>query len=177
MTRRLAIAALLTVAAAPVAPPIAPSPITPSPIAPLPPPDEKICDNRPVVMIIEGALKDRNRLAAYAAAIRASGLYPRLAGYYLINPRPVAVFEGASPPDRSVLAVRFPCLAHARTFWNSRQYRETIMPLRQNPPAGDFTVTVHMELPVPDYMAGRVAPGAYSAQSGSMQGIDQILDD
>ena len=91
-----------------------------SPIVAVAAPDRRQCDDRPVIMVIEGDIKDRERLAAYATAIRASGLYPRLGGYYLINPGPVAVFEGASPPTRSVLAVRFPCFAHARAFWYSR---------------------------------------------------------
>jgi uncharacterized protein (DUF1330 family) len=135
-----------------------------APAAPLPPPDPVKCDNRPVIMMVEGTTKDAKRLATYAAAIRASGLYQKLGGYYLVNPRPVAVFEGVSPPERSVIAVHFPCFAHARAFWNSKAYREKIVPLRSNPSAGDFIVTVHMELPVPDYAA---APS-------SMDGIAQI---
>lgn len=137
-----------------------------APASPLPPPDPDKCDNRPVVMIVEGRTRDAKRLGIYAAAIRASGLYQKLGGYYLINPRPVAIFEGASPPERSVIAVRFPCFAHARAFWNSREYREKIVPLRSNPPAGTFTVTVHMELPAPDY----------AAASHSMEGIPQITE-
>ena len=129
-------------------------------------PDPVKCDNRPVVMMVEGTTKDAKRLGVYAAAIRASGLYQKLGGYYLVNPRPVAVFEGVSPPERSVIAVRFPCFAHARAFWNSREYREKIVPLRSNPAAGDFVVTVHMALPVPDYVAG----------PSSMDGIAQIND-
>jgi uncharacterized protein (DUF1330 family) len=125
-----------------------------APTAPVAAPDPVKCDNRPVVMMVEGATKDAKRLAVYAAAIRASGLYQKLGGYYLVNPRPVAVFEGVSPPERSIIAVHFPCFAHARAFWNSKEYREKIVPLRSNPAAGDFIVTVHMVLPVPDYAAG-----------------------
>ena len=146
----------------------------PTPVAPLPPPDPVKCDNRPVVMLIEGTIRDSARLAAYADAIRSSGLYQRLGGYYLINPRPVAVFEGEAPPQRSMLAVRFPCFAHARAFWNSKAYREKIIPLRSDPSAGDFTVTVHLELPIPPYMKGRVTTPTFSADAGSMIGIDQI---
>ncbi len=127
-------------------------------------PDPVKCDNRPVVMMVEGRTRDAKRLAVYAAAIRASGLYQKLGGYYLFNPRPVAVFEGVSPPERSVIAVRFPCFAHARAFWNSKEYREKIVPLRSNPAAGDFVVTVHMALPVPDYATGQ----------SSMDGIAQV---
>ena len=135
-----------------------------APALPVSPPDPVKCDNRPVVMMVEGTTKDATRLGVYAAAIRASGLYEKLGGYYLVNPRPVALFEGVSPPERSVIAVRFPCFAHARAFWNSREYQEKIVPLRSNPAAGNFIVTVHMALPVPDYAAG----------PSSMDGIAQI---
>jgi uncharacterized protein (DUF1330 family) len=157
---------LLLLAAAP--PPIA-APTTAQPAA-----NPVTCDNRPVVMVVEGTIRDAKRLSAYAAAIRASGLYQKLGGYYLVNPRPIAVFEGNAPPERSVIAVRFPCLAHARAFWNSRQYQETIVPLRSNPSAGDFIVTVHLELPAPEYMAGRVASDAFVPGTSSMAGIDQV---
>jgi uncharacterized protein (DUF1330 family) len=149
----------------------------PSPVAIQSPPNRDKCDNRPVVMVVEGHIRDAKRLGAYAAAIRSSGLYQKLGGYYVINPRPVALFEGAPAPERSILLVRFPCLAHARAFWNSREYREKIMPLRLNPSAGDFIVTVHMELPRPDYMAGRVGAGHFAPDAGSMAGISQVDGD
>jgi uncharacterized protein (DUF1330 family) len=146
----------------------------PSPLAGQTPLDREKCDNRPVIMVVEGRIRDAKRLSSYAAAIRSSGLYQKLGGYYVASPRSVAVFEGAPPPERSILLVRFPCLAHARAFWNSRMYREQIMPLRLNPSAGDFTVTVHMELPQPDYMTGRVGPAAFAPDAGSMAGISQV---
>jgi uncharacterized protein (DUF1330 family) len=124
--------------------------------------DPNVCDNKPVVMVIDGSLKDRDRLAGYAKAIRDSGLYDKLGGYYINNPRTVAVFEGTPPPERSILLVRFPCYAHARAFWYSKQYQEQIIPLRQNPSAGDFLVTVHAENAVPAYLNGRVSTGAYA---------------
>ena len=167
MTRALLLLPFLLGAAPPV----------PPPTAALSPPDRERCDNRPVVMIVEGHIRDEKRLADYAQGIRASGLYQQLGGYYLISPRPVAVFEGRPPPDRSMLAVRFPCLAHARAFWNSRTYREKLVPLRSNPSAGDFTVTVHLELALPDYMKGRVAQATYGARAGSMAGIAQVTED
>ena len=152
------------------------APQVPSPTAALPPPDPKRCDNRPVVMIVEGQIRDAKRLADYAQAIRESGLYQQLGGYYLVAPRPVAVFEGSPPADRSMLAVRFPCLAYARAFWNSHTYRDELLPLRSNPSAGDFTVTVHLELALPDYMKGRVAEPTYGAHAGSMAGIAQVTE-
>jgi len=120
-----------------------------------------VCDNKPVIMLVSGRLKDAKRLAAYASAIRASGLYDRLGGYYMNNPRKVATFEGTEPTDASTLMVRFPCYAHARAFWYSQTYQNDIVPLRNNPSAGDFVVTVYPELAVPAYVAGRVRPGGY----------------
>jgi uncharacterized protein (DUF1330 family) len=124
--------------------------------------DTQVCDNKPVIMVVNGLILDPARLGAYAKAIRDSGLYPQLAGYYMNSPRPVAVFEGAPPPNASMLLVRFPCLAHARAFWYSKTYQETIVPLRVNPPAGEFTVTVYAEADLPAYMKGRVKPGGYA---------------
>lgn len=119
------------------------------------------CDGKPVLMVIRGLIHDRERVRRYGAAIRDSGLYATLGGYYINVPRPLATFEGAPPPNDSVLIVRFPCLAHARAFWHSKAYQENIIPLRRDPSAGDFTVTVYPELAPPAYMAGRVAAGGY----------------
>ncbi len=125
--------------------------------------DPDRCDNKPVIMVVEGRTLDRDRIIAYGKAIRDSGLYAKLGGYYLDSPRPMAVFEGTSPPERSVLLVRFPCYAHARAFWYSAKYQDEIIPLRSNPSAGEFTVTIHAEVPPPDYMAGRIGSDKYTA--------------
>ena len=137
-----------------------------APAASAPSLDPEVCDNHPVVMVVAGLLKDRPRLGAYAKAIRDSGLYDKLGGYYLNSPRSVATFEGVSPPEASTLLVRFPCLAHARTFWYATQYQRDIVPLRMNPSAGDFTVTVYPEITPPPYMTGRLQPGGYSWTPG-----------
>lgn len=112
--------------------------------------DPALCDNKPVIMLVSGEIRDWARIRAYGAAIRDSGLYDRLGGYYLNVPRPLAVFEGKPPPMQSILMVRFPCLAHARTFWFSKEYQESLKPLRLDPSAGDFVVTVYPEASVPD---------------------------
>lgn len=123
-------------------------------------PQPEACE-RPVYMVVEGRTLDRDRMLAYGKAIAESEIYQRLGGYYITVPRPIAVFEGEVPPDYVNLTVRFPCLANAQAFWNSRVYQETILPLRQNPPAGDYTVTVYAELPLRPDMAGRVEAGRY----------------
>lgn len=126
------------------------------------PPEPARCD-QPVYMVVEGRTLDRARMGAYARAIAASEIYQRLGGYYITNPRPIAVFEGEVTSDYVNLTVRFPCLANARAFWNSRVYQETILPLRQNPAAGDYTVTVYAEAPLRADMVGKVEAGRFLA--------------
>ena len=94
-------------------------------------------------------------------AIADSGLYRALGGYYVNVPRPLATFEGTPPPGYTVLLVRFPCLANAQAFWNSRVYQEEIKPLRLDPSAGDYIVTVYAEAPVRPDMADAVGNNAY----------------
>ncbi len=128
------------------------------------------CDNKPVYMVVNGLTLHRDRMMAYGKAIQDSGLYATLQGYYLNSARPVAVFEGTVPPNYVTLIVRFPCLAHARSFWNSKVYQEKIRPMRLNPSAGDFTVTVYAAAELPAYMKGKVKSGDYR-----MKGTDDVL--
>jgi uncharacterized protein (DUF1330 family) len=121
------------------------------------------CDGKPVLMVVSGPTHDRDRMLAYGKAIADSGLYKQLGGYYLNSPRPVATFEGAVPANHTTLIVRFPCLANARAFWNSKIYQEKIKPLRLNPSAGDYTVSVYPEVPVRSDLQGKVGNPAYSA--------------
>ncbi len=117
--------------------------------------------NQPVVMVVAGPTHDRARMLTYGQAIADSGLYRQLGGYYINVPRPLATFEGTPPPGYTVLLVRFPCLANAQAFWNSRVYQEEIKPLRLNPSAGDYIVTVYPEAPVRPDMAEAVGSNAY----------------
>jgi uncharacterized protein (DUF1330 family)/quercetin dioxygenase-like cupin family protein len=119
------------------------------------------CDNRPVYMVVAGPTRDRERMLAYGKAIADSRLYEQLGGYYVNVPAPLATFEGTPPKGMATLIVRFPCLANARAFWYSKTYQETIVPLRQNPSAGDYVVTVYPEAALPPYMTGRVGDAAY----------------
>lgn len=74
----------------------------------------------------------------------------------------------------SMVAVRFPCLAHARAFWYSRTYQEDIVPMRDG--AGDYTVIVMPAAEPPPYMAGRVGPADYVETFGPepAAGIAQV---
>lgn len=122
-----------------------------------------VCDNKPVLMVVAGPTHDRARMLAYGKAIADSGLYRKLGGYYLNAPRALATFEGAPPAGWSTIIVRFPCLANAQAFWNSKEYQQRIKPLRLNPSAGDYTVTVYPEAPLREDMAGKVGDAAYRA--------------
>ena len=130
------------------------------------------CD-KPVLMVVAGPTHDRARMIAYARAIADSGLYQRLGGYYLNVPAPLDTFEGAPPAGYTTLIVRFPCLANARAFWRSREYQEKIKPLRLNPSAGDYVVSVYPEAPVRADMAGKVGDNAYRAAFDAA-GVEQV---
>ncbi len=129
---------------------------------PLPAPAVSVgtCDNKPVLMVVYGPMHDRDRMMAYGKALADSGLYKKLGGYYLNLPRSAAVFEGT---PTSMIIVRFPCLANAKAFWNSKDYQEKIKPMRLNPSAGDFTVAVYPEIPVREDMQGMVGDAPYLA--------------
>lgn len=120
-----------------------------------------ICDEQPVIMVVDGRTIDRERMRAYTQKLLASGLYAQLGGYYLNSPRPIATFEGETAVDHVTLMVRFPCIGNARAFWYSRTYQETIKPLRLDPIAGDFTVRIYSEIAAPAYMADAVESSHY----------------
>jgi uncharacterized protein (DUF1330 family) len=132
------------------------------------------CDHKPVLMVVAGPTHDRARMMAYAKAIAESGLYQKLGGYYVNAPLALATFEGAPPPGYTTLIVRFPCLANARAFWFSKAYQEKIRPLRLNPSAGDYTVTVYPEVPVRADLAEKVGSNAFSGAFSS-EGIEQVV--
>jgi uncharacterized protein (DUF1330 family) len=131
--------------------------VQPAP-APLP------CEGPPVLMVVAGPTHDGARMRAYAEAIAKSGLYKQLGGYYLNVPRSLATFEGEPAKNHTTLVVRFPCLANAQAFWNSRVYQKEIRRLRLNPPAGDYLVTVYPEAPLRPDMSGKVGDWAYRAR-------------
>ena len=118
------------------------------------------CDGGPVLVVISGVTKDAERMMAYSKALKESGLYPSLEAYYLNSARPIRVFEGEIPDDFVTLIVRFPSVCAAEAFWNSDVYQENIRPLRLNPSAGDYTVTVYPEADIPEYMIGKSYPGS-----------------
>ena len=136
------------------------------------PPEPEACD-APVLMVVTGTTHDRARMLAYGKAIAGSGLYQELGGYYVNLPVPVAHFEGEAPDGHTTLIVRFPCLANARAFWQSRVYQEEIKPLRLDPSAGDYTVRVYPEAPLRADMADKVGDGTYVARFDA-RGVEQV---
>ncbi|MGB7370063.1 DUF1330 domain-containing protein [Erythrobacter sp.] len=142
------------------------------PASDAPPPPASTCD-APVYMVVSGRTLDRDRMIAYGRAIAESRIYEQLGGYYVTIPKPLETFEGDVEPGHVNLTVRFPCIENARAFWNSRIYREEILPLRQDPSAGDYTVIVYAEAPLREDMVGRVGDNRYSG-AFSVDGIEQV---
>jgi uncharacterized protein (DUF1330 family) len=95
---------------------------------------------QPVFMMVIGDVLDREKMMSYAKALGASGLYEQHQGWYAAIGKPIAVFEGEWPPERSVVLARFPSLEAAQAFWQSGSYQSGIKPLRSG--AGAFTVAV-----------------------------------
>ncbi|MFN2098521.1 cupin domain-containing protein [Altererythrobacter sp. MF3-039] len=120
------------------------------------------CDD-PVIMAVMGPTHDRERMIAYAQAIAATGMYQRLGAYYL-NGFPIAHFEGEAPENHALLLVRFPCLENAKAFWYSDEYQNNIVPMRQNPSAGDYLVRVYPEIALREDIVGKVGSNAYIAE-------------
>ena len=123
---------------------------------------DETCDGEtPVIMVVAGRTLDRAQMGKYAQALGQSGLYPKAKGYYLNNPRPIRHLEGKPHADDVALLVRFPSECAVLTFWNSDEYQNNVKPLRLNPRAGDYVVTVYAETALPSYMDGLVADNAY----------------
>ena len=136
-------------------------------------PAVEACDNKPVYMVVAGPTHDRARMQAYGKAIADSELSQKLGGYYINAPIPLATFEGEPPKGYATLIVRFPCFANAKAFWYSKTYQEKIKPLRLNPSAGDYVVTVYPEIPMRGDMAAKVGDNGYRSEF-SNNGIEQV---
>ena len=120
------------------------------------------CDSeKPVIMLVAGRTLDAQRMRNYAIALGGSELYPDAQGYYLNIPRPVRVLEGEPDANDVALMVRFPSECSAVNFWYDDFYQTEIKPMRLNPSAGDYVVTLYNEADLPPYMAGKVGDGSY----------------
>ena len=121
-------------------------------------------DTKPVIMLVAGRTLDASRMRDYAIALQRSDLYPNARGYYLNNPRPVRILEGEPDTNDVALMVRFPSECAAVSFWYDDFYQNEIKPLRLNPSAGDYVVTLYDEASLPPYMAGKVGDAKYIAE-------------
>ena len=120
------------------------------------------CDSeKPVIMLVAGRTLDAERMRDYAIALGSSDLYPNARGYYLNIPRPLRVLEGEPDADDVALMVRFPSECSAVNFWYDDFYQTEIKPMRLNPSAGDYVVTLYNEAELPPYMAGKIGDNAY----------------
>ena len=123
------------------------------------------CDSeKPVIMLVAGRTLDAARMRDYAIALQQSDLYPNARGYYLNIPRPVRVLEGEPDADDVALMVRFPSECAAVNFWYDDFYQSEIKPMRLNPSAGDYVVTLYNEADLPSHMAGKVGDNAYASE-------------
>ena len=118
-------------------------------------------EDGPVLMVVSGKTLDSDRMQIYGKAIRDAGLYPEALGYYLNDPRPFRGLEGDLQPNFATLVVRFPSDCAATSFWHSKAYQDNIKPLRENPSAGDYLVTLYREVEIPSYMTGKVGNSNY----------------
>ena len=123
------------------------------------------CDSeKPVIMLVAGRTLDAGRMRDYAIALQQSDLYPNAQGYYLNIPRPVRVLEGEPDSNDVALMVRFPSECAAVNFWYDDFYQTEIKPMRLNPSAGDYVVTLYNEADLPLYMEGKVGDNAYASE-------------
>ena len=123
------------------------------------------CDSeKPVIMLVAGRTLDAERMRNYAITLGSSDLYPNARGYYLNIPRPVRILEGEPDANDVALMVRFPSECSAVNFWYDDFYQTGIKPMRLNPSAGDYVVTLYNEADLPPYMAGKVGDNAYASE-------------
>ena len=100
-----------------------------------------VCSQDPVVMVVDGVTNDREQMAIYGEALKASGLHKYAGSYYLNDPRPIRILEGNRDQNHVTLLINFPSECAAVDFWESPVYRQKIMPLRKN--AGDYTIELY----------------------------------
>ena len=123
------------------------------------------CDGgKPVIMLVAGRTLDADRMRDYAIALGRSDLSPNARGYYLNIPRPLRVLEGEPDANDVALMVRFPSECSAVNFWYDDFYETEIKPMRLNPSAGDYVVTLYDEADLPSYMAGKVGDNTYASE-------------
>ena len=94
---------------------------------------------RPAFLLMTARITDSDKVAAYAEALEASGLYAAHGGVVQVSGVPANAVEGWPAGINAVLA-RFPSRAAAEAFWFSAKYQQDIKPLRRG--AGTFQVAI-----------------------------------
>jgi uncharacterized protein (DUF1330 family) len=97
-----------------------------------------------VYMVVSGSVTDPARMAVYAAALAASGLYQQHGGHYIAVGKAIADFENW-PMGKSCVIAEFPSRAAAEAFWWSDTYQNSVKPLRAG--AGTFEVGLFAGVP------------------------------
>ncbi len=93
----------------------------------------------PAFLLITARPGDQAKLAAYDAALTASGLYAAHGGAEVFGGQPVNRVEGW-PDGVGAVCVRFPSRTAAESFWFSAKYQDDIKPLRRG--AGTFQAAI-----------------------------------
>ena len=73
-------------------------------------------------------------LAPYVAEMRATKLFDRFEGRYLLNSRAFEILEGESPQHRVTVLARYANRAAFEGFWNSEDYQQRVKPKRAHLP-------------------------------------------
>jgi uncharacterized protein (DUF1330 family) len=99
--------------------------------------------NRPAYLVVVATISDPIKSRVYVDALRASGLYPALEGFYITFGQSPLVLEGSMFKERPIVIAKFPCSEAAQRFWYSDMYQKSILPLRDG--AGVFDVAIFEE--------------------------------
>jgi uncharacterized protein (DUF1330 family) len=100
------------------------------------------CD-KPAYLVVIATITDPIKSRDYVTALKASGLYPALGGFYVTAGKSPQVLEGAMFDKSPIVVAKFPCVAAAQRFWYSDVYQQKILPLREG--AGTFEVAIFEE--------------------------------
>lgn len=101
------------------------------------------CDKPAYLVVVATSVADPVKTRQYAEALRASGLYPQLGGFYVAVGRSPEVLEGKMFGQSPIVIAKFPCREAIQRFWYSDTYQKEILPLREG--AGTFEVAMFEE--------------------------------
>lgn len=94
---------------------------------------------RSAYLLMTARIADREKMAAYSAALDDSGLLAAHGGRFELAGAPANAVEGW-PAGVNAMLVHFPSRAAAEAFWFSAKYQQDIKPLRRS--AGTFQAAI-----------------------------------